>query len=581
MTSAFHKVRFHVADKSREEIRAVGALELRHRGIGRSRETDDKSIHFNSDEAAARFYLSQVFQQDERPTVRRLARGEGTDRAELAPDMRLKKVQESRLTKTRIVHFEQTQKSIPIFGSHVIVELDENRELVDASGNVTNIKDVSAIPSLSPNDALKRIIEFTGTQIPLDEVQPPELTFFHKEEEETWHLAYFFKKVPAAPKDFITMASDRRSRGHGLGLSMKQRNPQLNYLVDAHDCVVLLYYSAIPLLYIPSKCKGVDELNEQCEFWGNKLENGFEMNDPIRFIKTYDLQYQDVKPNLTLTNPANNETYDWSDKNRAAVSAHVNATRVYNFFKSELMRDGIDDKGMDLVSIVNCTLSEEQPPPEWAGACWYNNRMWYGQHRDDSGSLRSYSRFLDVIAHELTHGITEHTSNLVYQNQSGALNESFSDIFGVIIYNWYINGPESDVDTWNWEIGPGLGENGLPLRDMKDPRRAGYPDHMNDYKYIDWDYGGVHINSSIHNKAAYYVLTAQDEDGARVFTPREVALLYYLCLCRLNSLATFSDALESLIDVAKVYWAGDDQERDEKIQHIKDAYQKVGIEYTP
>ena len=61
-----------------------------------------------------------------------------------------------------------------------------------------------------------------------------------------------------------------------------------------------------------------------------------------------------------------------------------------------------------------------------------NNRMWYGQ-KLENGKFSSYSRYLDVIAHELTHGVTQYTSNLVYQGQSGALNESFSDIFGVII----------------------------------------------------------------------------------------------------------------------------------------------------
>jgi bacillolysin/neutral peptidase B len=261
----------------------------------------------------------------------------------------------------------------------------------------------------------------------------------------------------------------------------------------------------------------------------------------------------------------------------AAVSAHVNATRVYNFYKGVLIRDGIDDKGMDLVSVVNCTYSLHEPPPQWHNAVWYDNRMWYGQFEDDNGNLHSYSRYLDIIAHELTHGVTEFTADLVYRNQSGALNESFSDIFGIIINNWYRIGPDSEVDQWNWEIGPDLGSEGLPLRDMSDPTRTGDPDHMDNYLNTFSDNGGVHTNSNIHNKAAHNVLMARDQNGERVFTTREVAVLYYLALCRLNSLAAFSDALEALVDVAKVYFAGDEEERDAKITAIKDAYQRVGI----
>jgi Zn-dependent metalloprotease len=112
---------------------------------------------------------------------------------------------------------------------------------------------------------------------------------------------------------------------------------------------------------------------------------------------------------------------------------------------------------------------------------------------------------------------------------------------------------------------------------MADPTRTGDPDHMDDYLHTFSDNGGVHTNSNIHNKAAHNVLMATDANGERVFTAREVSVLYYLALCRLSSLAKFPDTLESLMDVAKVYWAGDEQERDDKIEAIKGAYQSVGI----
>ena len=202
--------------------------------------------------------------------------------------------------------------------------------------------------------------------------------------------------------------------------------------------------------------------------------------------------------------------------------------------------------------------------------------MWYGQ-KLENGKSRSYSRYLDVIAHELTHGVTQYTSNLVYQGQSGALNESFSDIFGVIIKNWFAK-KWTSPQGWDWEIGSGLGQGGLPLRDLSNPRRTGDPDHMNSFVRTWADSGGVHTNSNIHNKACYNLMTSKDESGNYLFGPEESAVLYYLCLVRLNSQATFPKVLQVLIDVANTYYAGDPAERDRKIAAITNAYHGVGIQ---
>jgi bacillolysin/neutral peptidase B len=351
----------------------------------------------------------------------------------------------------------------------------------------------------------------------------------------------------------------------------------MNYLVDAHDGQVLFFYSANPTLDVPSKCNGIDVNGQVQGFWGRNTGSGFEMYDPLRNMRTYDLQLQDLESTPFPTLPVSNSASDWAATNRAAVSAHVNAMRVLDFYKGELKRDGIDGKGMELVSIVNVTLPSEQPPPGWDNAVWWQNRMWYGQRLEAGGQLRSYARFLDVIAHELTHGVTETTSNLVYKNQSGALNESFSDIFGIIIKNWYLHGENSDTASWNWELGEGLGGNDLPLRDLSNPNRTGDPAHMKDYLVTSNDHGGVHTNSSIHNKAAYNILTAVDQSGQQIFPAREVAILYYLALTRLPALADFAKVRQVLIDVARIFYSGDANERDRKVTAIGKAYSAVGI----
>jgi len=92
------------------------------------------------------------------------------------------------------------------------------------------------------------------------------------------------------------------------------------------------------------------------------------------------------------------------------------------------------------------------------------------------------------------------------------------------------------------------------------------------------DSGGVHTNSNIHNKAAYNMLTAKDGNGARVFTPTEAAVLYYLCLSRLSSMATFTDVLHDLTAVVSIYYAGDPAKKADRVNHVTAAYKAVGIQ---
>jgi bacillolysin/neutral peptidase B len=557
MTTGFHSIHFNVTDRADQDLEAVGARPLALRGGGPARAgAPEAGPGFNSEEAAARFYLSRLFGRDERASLRGLT---APERPEVVPDMRLRDSQRSPLTGTWTVRFVQTKATIPVFGSRAVVELDRNRELLSVDAELADVKSVSPATRAGVPEAA------------LETVEPPELTYYHDDGTDQWHLVYFFRNVPAAPPGFLA-----GTRSHGLGRSPAQRHPDVNYLVDAHDGAVLLYWSAAPTLEIPSQCRGADEDGAPQVFWGRRNGAAFEMSDPIRGIRTFDFGLNDVDTATPPAEPIGGPTSEF--KNAPAVSAHVNAMRVYDFYKSVLLRDGVDDKGMELISYVNCTVPAEEPPPEWHNAVWWKRRMWYGQARDVTGALRSYARHLDAIAHELTHGVTEFTADLAYLRQSGALNESFSDIFAIIVKNWDVTDPATggSVDAWSWEIGSGFRAGGLPLRDMRDPTRTGDPAHMDQYVNTAQDNGGVHSNSNIHNKAAYNVLTAKDGQGQPVFTPREVAVLYYLCLTRLDKLATFSQTLQTLRNVASTYYAGDAQ-RQPKLDALTEAYAKVGI----
>ncbi len=201
----------------------------------------------------------------------------------------------------------------------------------------------------------------------------------------------------------------------------------------------------------------------------------------------------------------------------AAISAHANTADVLKFFSTVLHRNGVDNLGGPVRSTINCV--EEDDTQEWDNATWYRKQMMYGQSKVN-GKLRSWALAKDIVGHELTHGITDYTARIEYLGESGALNESYSDIFGVIVANI----GEPDVKKWNWLIGEGVMEGEKALRDMRRPEKFEQPSHMNDYRKLPktaaGDWGGVHINSGIHNKAAYNLLTAKDTKGKYLLKPK-------------------------------------------------------------
>ena len=240
--------------------------------------------------------------------------------------------------------------------------------------------------------------------------------------------------------------------------------------------------------------------------------------------------------------------------------AHDNAGMVYQFYFNQYGRDSYDDGGATIVSTVHYDNN-------------YNNAFWsplrqqmvYGD--GDGSTFGPFSEALDVVAHELTHAVTERESDLVYQYQSGALNESLSDIFAAL------------VDADDWMIGEDIYTPGIPgdaLRYMDNPPMGNQPDHMDDYLNTSSDNGGVHTNSGIPNKAAFLMADGGTHHGITVTAMGREAMgrvFYAANLYYLQSNDGFIEARQATIDAVRSEFPGDVQ----KENTVQAAWNAVGV----
>lgn len=270
---------------------------------------------------------------------------------------------------------------------------------------------------------------------------------------------------------------------------------------------------------------------------------GLDHYTPVLTRRVYDAKHGETLPGELVRKEGDPPSTDV-----AVNEAYDSAGATYNLYNEEYGRNSIDDHGMIIDQTVHYDV-------EYNNAFWNGEQMVYG---DGDGEI--FTRFtidIDVIGHELTHGVTQYEAALRYRYQSGALNESFSDVFGSLIKQRQLNQEAKDAD---WLIGEKvlIGDN-YALRSMKAPGTA-YVDHpvlgtdpqpatMDDYLQLPpWnDNGGVHINSGIPNHAFY--LAAMDIGG---YAWKQAGLIWYRTLCdKLNRNSNFQKAALATIKAAR------------------------------
>lgn len=226
--------------------------------------------------------------------------------------------------------------------------------------------------------------------------------------------------------------------------------------------------------------------------------------------------------------------------------AHDGAGDTYHLYRDVYGRDSLD-KGMKLISTVHFDV-------DFNNAFWNGQQMVYGD--GDGAIFVPFTRSLSVVAHELSHGVVQFSGGLIYQDQSGALNESFADVFGALTVQ-HVNGQEAHEADWligDGILGPAI--QGTALRSLKAPGTAyadpllgqdPQPFHMADFVVTSSDNGGVHINSGIPNHAFY--LLAQYLGG---FAWEKAGHIWYDTMQAINNPhATFREWADTTLEVAR------------------------------
>jgi Zn-dependent metalloprotease len=413
----------------------------------------------------------------------------------------------------RHVRLGQVYQGIPVFGKQMIVHLDAQQQIVAVNGRIEPNIDVPTEPAISAAQAEVAAVE--GIQAELDEHE--RATIKSTVLRDKTQLVIYVDSAGKPRLTWSVMLLSETPLGEWR-VFVNARRPRVEHLIDSlADAKRRVTFSADNSTDLPGR---------------QLIDEGERSRDPI------------------------------------AQAAHDGAGVVYDYYLKTFQRDGIDGAGSPIVSTVH--FGNDEADAE--NAAWVSEaqQMIYG---DGGRIFKPLAYGLDVIGHELTHGVTDHTAQLVYEGQSGALNESYSDVFGALI------------DRANWTIGEQVVKSPpFPapfMRSLEDPNMnglydpndplsgVGQPATVSQYAELPlsrrYDNGGVHINSGIPNHAAYLV--------AQAIGREKLEQIYYRTLTLyLSPQSDFFDAARATVRAVQDLYG------DAEVAGVRQAFAQVGID---
>ena len=457
------------------------------------------------------------------------------------------------------VRFQQVYKGIPVWGRDLYVHFNAQGSayLMNGAYEPTPVG-VETIPAVSQEQALQNVVEdlkSLGRYQPLSREAsaflgiegPTEELVIYTMSQGTFRLAYEVSIHPNLVEwySYIIDAAD------GQTLNKIARHCSILPENTLHTTITSYEFKFEPSgisnmpagSFADATATDLNGISRTMRVWNNGSGTYYMVWD-LPNHNAGQSQLPDNPSGGGLTISANNKDLDqkvqllhntssnnsWSDP--AAVSAHYNTKLAYDYFSNTHARKAIDDKDASIISVTHVTSGGQAMD----NAYWNGRVMAYG---DGATDFKPLAGGLDVSGHEMTHGVIQNTANLVYQGQSGALNESFADVFGVMI------------DRSNFLMGEDIMKSSskVALRDLANPKNtqllSPQPAHMSEFQNLgpNEDNGGVHINSGIANKAAYHVITSMGRTKAEI--------IYYRALSKyLTKNSQFGDCRKAVVQAA-------------------------------
>ncbi len=434
------------------------------------------------------------------------------------------------------VHYRYIQlfKGIPIKGTMLIAHT-KNGMVHSFNGETTTELNAISDASISSEAALNLAMKFVGATIYKWQLADEE-AYIKKEQNDPKATFY-----PTAEKFIVDAGKSNYRLAYRFDIYAQEPVSRKYVFIDAQTGAVISSEDRIHETEVTGSA--VTAYSGTQSIQTDNTGTTYRLRETSRGlgIETYNLQkgttYTSAVDFTDADNIWNNVNIN---KDQYASDAHFGAEKTYDFFQTKFNRNSIDNAGFKLISYVHYSSN-------YVNAYWDGTRMTYG----DGDATYSPLTSMDISGHEITHGLTEKTAALVYSYQSGALNESFSDIFGTAI-EFYATPSIAD-----WLIGEDIG---APFRSMSNPNAYSQPDtYLGTYWYTGTgDNGGVHYNSGVQNYWFYLLSVGGSgtNDLGNTFSVNAIgidkaAAIAYRCLTTyLTSTAQYADARTYSIQAA-------------------------------
>lgn len=419
-------------------------------------------------------------------------------------ELKVKSVTEDKGGNTHI-RFDQVYQGIPVWGAQLLVHFHKDGQIKSVNGRWEPTPQIDVTPTLLKEDVLKIAKDNLKTQKNFIKEPQAELLIFPWQNNN--YLAWQVTLIPDLSHNWKYFVDAKTG-----SILMKYNDVKYDGPIPASG--VMLNNSIVPLnAYILRDT--IFLIDATKSMYVPPIDN--EKGVIITFDGHNDTTWT-VEPTV-IFDPNSDTAFNDNARLRAGVSAHYYVGKVYDYFYDKFGRNSWDDNGGNLISLVHFGV-------DYPNAFWSGSLTVFGD--GDGLQFSPLSGSLDITAHEIGHAVTQATANLIYLGEWGALNEHLSDVWGTM------------VDSSNWLMGedvtlisPGF------MRNMANPHEGiptvpnlsyAQPAYMNEYVYCPWqegyDYGGVHVNNGIPNKACYLLASAVTRDTTEQLYYQ--ALNYYL-----------------------------------------------------